>query len=114
MQTYGRIQQTTANPRQLEADLLVRAAAKLQSVHDDWASGGLSDALTFNRRLWTILATSATSEENPLPLQVKQNIGNLAIFIFNRTVSIESEPEPTKLASLITINREIAAGLRGE
>jgi flagellar biosynthesis activator protein FlaF len=112
-QTYGKVQQATANPRDLEADLLMKAAGKLQHARDDWGNADLDGALTYNRRLWTLLVTAVTAEDNPLPVQIKQNIANLAGFIFDRTLSIESRPDPDKLASLITINREIATGLRG-
>lgn len=112
-QAYGRIQQATVNPRDLEANLLMKAASKLQSAHDDWANADIDGALTYNRRLWTLLVTAVTAEDNPLPQQIKENIANLGIFIFNRTLSIETAPEPAKLPTLISINREIAAGLRG-
>jgi flagellar protein FlaF len=35
------------------------------------------------------------------------------LFIFNRTITVLAEPAPEKLKILISINREIAAGLRG-
>ena len=37
-QTYGAIAKQTANPRELEADLLLTAAARLQAIHDGWES----------------------------------------------------------------------------
>ena len=37
---------------------------------------------------------------------------NLAIFIFKRTQELMGEPDPKKTGILISINREIAAGLR--
>lgn len=111
---YGQMQQKTAGPRDLEADLLMRAASKLQTAHDDWDNADLHGALSYNRRLWTILVTSATAEDNPLPQQIKNNIANLGLFIFNRTVDTEAAPEPGKLSPLISINREVAAGLRGQ
>jgi flagellar protein FlaF len=58
--------------------------------------------------------SSATSPESLLPQQIKQNIGNLALFIFNQTMAMMSEPKPEKLAVLVSINREIAAGLRAK
>jgi flagellar protein FlaF len=114
-QVYGRTAQQTVNPRDLEADLLMKAAAKLQRVFDDWGNRrcDLEEALLYNRKLWTIFVSSATRPEHPLPGPVKQNIASLSTFIFNRTISIQSDPQPDKLSSLITINREIAAGLRG-
>ena len=106
----------TQSPRELEAAVLLKAASRLQAVRDDWTGrrAELDDALTFNRKLWTVLATSATEAENPLPGAIKQNIANLAVFVFNRTVSIMAEPQPEKLDVLIRINREIAAGLRAQ
>ncbi len=119
-QAYQRTNQATASPRELEALLLIKAAAKLQSVRDEWdeteekaRSAALDEALTYNRRLWTILVTSATKEENPLPVDLKQNIGNLGIFILNHTMRLLIRPEAARLDVLINVNRQIAAGLRG-
>ena len=92
----------------------MKAAVRLQAIKDDWAGrrSDLDEALTYNRRLWTVLVTSATEADSPLPLAVKQNIANLGLFVFNHTVAILMEPGPQRLGALITINREIAAGLR--
>ena len=73
----------------------------------------LDDALTYNRRLWTILATSVTSNDNPLPDEVKQNLGSLGAFILKHTFDVMSNPSPERLTTLIQINRNIAMGLRG-
>lgn len=112
---YGRIAQATQSPRELEASLLLKAASKIQTVRDDWENrqGDLDEALTYNRKLWTILVSSATNPENPLPQEIKKNIANLAMFIFNHTISVSFEPKPQRLNILISINRDIAAGLRG-
>jgi flagellar protein FlaF len=50
-------------------NLLLRAAARLQAIRDEWAArqADLQDALLFNRKLWSILVTSVSSEGNPLP-----------------------------------------------
>ncbi|TVR12105.1 MAG: flagellar biosynthesis regulatory protein FlaF [Salinarimonadaceae bacterium] len=111
---YARNAQATQSPRELEANLLMKAASRLQNVQDDWSvrAPELEEALTYNRKLWTILATSATEAENPLPREIKQNIANLALFIFNRTVDLMIKPRPEGLGVLVSINRQIAAGLR--
>ncbi len=112
---YGRAAQATQSPRELEAQLLMKAAQRLQFLKDSWADGArdLMDALTYNRKVWTVLATAATEPDNPLPDAIKTNIAQLAAFIFQRTIAIQIEPAPEKLASLIQINRNIASGLRG-
>ena len=35
-QAYGAVAKQIANPRELEADLLLKAASRLQAVHDAW------------------------------------------------------------------------------
>jgi flagellar protein FlaF len=111
---YGQFANTALAPRDLEASLLIKAAARLQAIQDNWEArcNDLDAALTYNRKLWTILATAVTDESNPMPGPVKTNIAQLAVFIFNRTMAIQIAPDPAKLSSLVGINREIAAGLR--
>ena len=112
---YQRVQ-TTLGPRQLEAHLLLKAAAQLQSFKDNWSydEEAVAEALTLNRKLWTILGTSATEDSNPLPPDVKENIGNLTVFVLKRTLEIMDDPSPEKLSALIAINRSLAQGLRGQ
>jgi flagellar biosynthesis activator protein FlaF len=119
MQPYGVLayQRTTKaveSPREREAALLIKAAASLQNIRDTWpsSSGQLGEALTFNRKLWTIFMTSVTRDDNPLPKDVRQNIANLGIFILNQTREILNDPASQKLDVLVNVNRQIAAGLR--
>src|SRR5436853_5539046 len=93
-QTYGKVAKQIANPRELEADLLLKAASRLQSVHDAWADKKqlLDDALRYNRKLWTIFLTSATDNENPLPAGIRQNVANLGLFVMNQTLATISDP----------------------
>jgi flagellar protein FlaF len=111
---YANTAKATLSGRDLEAQLLLRAAARLSAVHEGWpnSSPDLAPALIYNRKLWTVFATSATRPENPLPNAIKSNIANLALFIFTRQLDIEQAPAPEKLRALITINREVATGLR--
>jgi flagellar protein FlaF len=111
---YSKVAQATQSPRELEAAVLMKAASKLQAIRDDWTGKRpeLFEALAYNRKLWTILVSSATEEGNSLPAAVKQNVANLGIFIFNHTLEVMMAPAPERLGILITINRELAAGLR--
>jgi len=111
---YGATANQTASPRELEADLLMSAAARLQAIRDGWTdrSPDLDAALLFNRRLWSIFITSATGPESPLPAGLRQNVANLALFVFRQTFAVLADPKPEYLGSLININRELAAGLR--
>jgi flagellar biosynthesis repressor protein FlbT len=115
-QAYAKTALETASPRELEARLLLQAAAKLQAVHDSWRDkpSGLDDALLFNRRLWTIFLDAVTSETNKLPAAVRENIRRLGVYIMGETFSLMTKPKREHLASIIQINRGIAAGLRGK
>ena len=112
---YSKVAQATQSPRELEAHVLLKAATRFQAIRDDWDNRAkdLDEALTYNRKIWTVLVSSVTRPENPLPQPIKQNVANLGIFIFNHTLSLMSGAKPEKLAVLININRELAAGLRG-
>ena len=112
---YGQVAQQTASPRELEVQLLLRAASRLQAVHDGWTTErpeALDQALHFNRKLWTIFLTSVTTNDNPLPAEIRQNVANLGLFVMNQTLSVMGNPQRERLPSLININRELAAGLR--
>jgi flagellar biosynthesis activator protein FlaF len=111
---YAQTAKETSPPRQLEANLLLKAAAKLQAVHESWREKpiGLYEALTYNRKLWTVFIDAVIDDDNRLPLQVRQNIANLGIFVMGETFSLMTKPSPEHLQSLININRGVAAGLR--
>lgn len=111
---YQQVAQRTVAPRDLEADLLSRAAGRLQRIRDSRETnvGELNEALLFNRRIWTVFMTSVTDENCPHDDIIRQNIANLGIFIMNQTRSMMAEPALEKLDALININRQIAAGLR--
>jgi flagellar protein FlaF len=111
---YAKTAKEVADPRQLEASLLLEAAAKLQAVHDSWGDkppAGLSEALLYNRKLWLIFIDAVTNDNNRLPVEVRQNIANLGVFVLGETFSLMTKPKPEHLASLITINRSLATGL---
>jgi flagellar protein FlaF len=93
--------------------LLLQAAAKLQTVQESWDQNKsrLDEALLYNRKLWSVFLSDATDSSNPLPRDVRQNVANLGLFVMNHTVAVLNNPRPEQLDSLISINREIAAGL---
>ena len=96
--------------------MLLQAAAQLQTIHDCWDEGHaqLSEALLFNRKLWSVFLSEMTDSNNPMPRNVRQNVANLGLFVMNHTVTVMNDPRPERLGSLIKINRELAAGLLGQ
>jgi len=113
---YAATAREAASPRELEARLLLKAAAKLQAVLDSWSvkSPGLSAAVLYNRRLWIVFMDAVMRDDNRLPVAVRQNILNLGAFVMAETFSLMTAPKPEHLANIIRINRRIAAGLRAK
>ena len=111
---YEAMESVVAMPQnELEARALIRTASRLNNIKERWPVSfrELNEALDLNRKLWTILVTGATEKENPLPLEIKQNIFSLAHFIFKHTFSVMKNPSVQALDILININMNIAKGL---
>jgi flagellar protein FlaF len=73
----------------------------------------MHNALLFNRRLWSIFMSAAETNDNPQPLEIRQNVANIGVFVMKQTVDMQMNPDPAKLSALIEINRNLAAGLSG-
>ena len=95
--------------------MLLSAAARLQAIRGGWDSkrAELEAALLYNRTLWSVFVTSATDAENSLPTGLRQNVANIGLFVFKQTLTTLIDPKPENLGALISINRELAAGLLG-
>ena len=114
-QAHARTSQTTATPREIEAQALLRAARQLQEIQNNWKGPdrNMHKALLFNRRLWSIFLTAAEDNGNPNTMEVRQNIANIGVFVMKQTVDMQLNPDPAKLKSLIDINCNLAAGMSG-
>jgi len=114
-QAYARVATTTASPRENEAKALLMAANKLQAVmtNADATFQQMSDALMFNRKLWTIFLSEAHRDGNPQPLEVRQKIANIGVFVLSHTAALQISRQRQHFKPLIEINRNIAAGLAG-
>jgi len=107
---------TTDDQRALEARALLKMARKMQDIQEGWNDKldheVIDDILTSNRKLWTLFYDAALENtEGNRPNDLRSNIINLANFIFKRTIDTMAAPTKEKFDILITINREIAAGL---
>jgi len=61
-----------------------------------------------------VFQSELSSEDNPLPPEVRRNLLNLSWFVDKRTFETMANPVPTNLSVLIDINRHIAEGLAGQ
>lgn len=114
LQAYQRASQRSENPRSSEYRLfgqvtraLIEAAEK---PTDDIA--GRADALDWNRRLWTTLASDCAREDNRLDPPLRAQIVSLSLWVGRHTSQVirgQGEFEP-----LIDVNRIVMQGLAGQ
>jgi flagellar protein FlaF len=118
LEAYKSVEKTTLSGRDLEASVLIKAALRLQDVQVHWSDPAhdemLDEALKYNQRVWSFFQAEISMGDNPLPPEIKQNILTLSAFVDRRIFEVMAYPAPEKLDILININRNIAAGLRGE
>ena len=114
-QIYQRNANASSTPRETESQILIETAARFQRIHDNWyaEASALNLTLLMNRKIWSVFLSSVMMDECPHPREIRENIANLAVFIFARTLELQIEPKREMLTALININRQIAAGLNG-
>ncbi len=120
--TYGsHAQAHTPDQRELEGRVLLKSAkmiSDLQNAWDEVTPELLGETLRYNRQIWMMFYDTALEnpEENgeTRPDDLRNNIINLANFIFKREMEVLSSPSKEKLDVLVNINREVAAGLMAQ
>lgn len=113
---YGdNAQKNTPDQREIEARVLLKSArmlTDLQNNLDDANTDVIESTLKYNRQIWIMFYdTALENPEGDRPNDLRSNIINLANFIFKREIEIMAAPDKQKLDILISINKEIAAGL---
>jgi len=112
----GNAQKNSMDPRELEARVLLKAANMLQELQDQWNDNTppshLEETLLYNRKIWMMFYNTATENQDKEDnSELRGNIINLSNFIFKRELEILSTPQRDSLDALISINRQISAGL---
>lgn len=105
----------TPNQRELEGRVLLKSNRMLQDLVKNWEErpkGLLEETLTYNRRIWMLFYdTAIENKDGGRPNDLRSNIINLANFIFKREMEILADPKKHQLNILISINKEVSAGL---
>lgn len=117
LEAYRTAQNTgTMSGRDIEAAALTRCAIMLAACRENWDASdreaNLTEALRRNQMVWSILQSELTREDNPLPIELRNNLLTLSVFVDKRVIEIMAYPSPEKLKILIDINLNLAAGLK--
>jgi flagellar protein FlaF len=82
LQAYQKTQRTTENPRDTEFRLFAQVTRALLDVEGEpRGSHKLVEAVDWNRRLWTALASDCIDANNKLPTQVRAQIISLSLWV---------------------------------
>lgn len=117
MNAYGAAASSAIDGRSMEAQVLLKAAQKLDVLAQRFRNGesvhflDVGETLEYNQKIWVLFADDAANPDHPLPKEIKSNILSLSIFIFKRTRDLLAAPSAQNFQILIDINRRIAAGL---
>jgi flagellar protein FlaF len=100
------------NPREIEYRLfgqVTRALMEAEKLERNQIRERM-DALDWNRRMWSVLASDCSVEGNGLPEMLRANIISLSIWVNRHTSQVMRNEE--QIAPLIEINRIIMQGLQ--
>ena len=116
VEAYQKALKVTMSSREIESAVLTKAALKLKECQDNWDTqdrdARLDEALRFNQLVWSIFQAELMKDDNPLPVQLRQDILGLSAFVDKRIFEVMAFPSPEKLNAIININLNLAAGLR--
>jgi len=111
LQAYHKAQRSTERPRDTEYRLFAQVTQALVEVSKkgraDLAS--LIDALDWNRRMWSVLASDCASDGNKLPDALRAQIISLSLWVSR--YSSEVATTGAELDPLIDVNKAMMAGL---
>lgn len=110
---YKNTSTSSLSQRELEAGALFKMASNMNQIRENWEEkkDELYPVLEKNRKLWSIFAADLANPDNPLPKDLKEKIGSLALFIFKHSLGIVANPKPESLDVLININMQLAKSL---
>jgi len=113
LQAYKAAATRAENPREAEYRLFGQVTRALMhaATVDRTDVATRIDALDWNRRLWSALATDCSSPDNAMAPSLRASIISLSLFVGRHTSAVmrgEEDFEP-----LIDINRMIMQGLAG-
>ena len=111
LQAYQQAATRAENPRDMEYRLFAQVTRALMDAAklDPTDLRGRMDALDWNRRLWSTLATDCGQPDNAMTPQLRASIISLSIWVGKHTSLVIRNQEDFE--PLIEINRMIMQGL---
>ncbi len=116
LDAYTQNRKASLSGRDIEVAVLEKAAMNFRLLVKNWDEGQafnrkLDEAVKFNQRIWDIFQSDWKSDECALPIDVRQNLLSLSVFVRKASLDLVAYPTRQKLEVLIGINENIANGL---
>jgi len=114
LQAYQRTASQAEDPRQLEYRLFGQVTRALidASAADPMDLHTRIDALDWNRRLWSVLASDCSKDGNALPDSLRASIISLSMWVSRHSSAVMRREE--EFQPLIEVNRLMMQGLAGQ
>ncbi len=114
LQAYQQAAARTENSRDAEYRLFGQVTRALLQAADKPPEdvNGRMDALDWNRRLWSALASDCSDPQNVLPETLRAQIISLSLWVSRHTSAVIRREE--EIDPLIDINRIMMQGLSGQ
>ena len=94
-----------------DALALTQAALEISRAYESKDERRLAAALDRNLKLWVGIRTLVSSAENPLPMQIKDNLIRLSSFVAQKTFEMQNGANAKTIESLANTNLQISEGL---
>jgi Flagellar biosynthesis regulator FlaF len=113
LQAYKTAATRTENPREMEYRLFGQVTRALMhaSTTDPSDIATRIDALDWNRRLWSTLATDCANPDNAMDKSLRAQIISISLFVSRHSSAVMRGEDDFE--ALIDINRMVMQGLAG-
>ncbi len=113
--TYTKIQKETSSGRDIEVQVLRKAAAQFRQVlaaPDDASKNNLVDgAVRYNLRVWDVFHADWERPDCPLQQALRMDLLRLSIYVHKTSLDVLAYGNAEKIRTLVNIDECLAEGL---
>jgi len=108
---YGRVQNTTEDPRRIEFRLLAQVTGALRTAQSNPNDRPkLYNALIWNKKVWDAFMSDLVDERNQLSGDVRKSLIKLGAWVSKHTFAVMDGK--ASIDALIEVNNSVMEGLR--
>jgi flagellar protein FlaF len=113
--TYKKVQKETLSGRDVEVQVLRKAAIQyrqvLSAINDTEKDKLLDAAVRYNLRVWDVFHADWERPDCALDTKLRNDLFRLSIFVHKTSIEVLAYGDPEKIRTLVNINECLAEGL---